>query len=78
MHHYISPINNAITLIKTEETIPVGSFYDIDGQACVCMHVPLRRGTYGYLLPVGVAFNRTWAVGQIGLIHPNPLVFDID
>ena len=63
MHHYIFPRNNGITLIKTEEFIPQGSIKD---------------GTYGYLLPVGTAYNHQWVIGQINAVRPNPLAFDIN
>lgn len=78
MHHYIFPRNNGITLIKTEEFIPQGSIYDIDGGDHLCMHVTLKDGTYGYLLPVGTAYNHQWAIGQTNAVRPNPLAFDIN
>ncbi|MBJ9599686.1 hypothetical protein GHU73_20325 [Citrobacter werkmanii] len=78
MHHYISPRNNIITMIKTEQFIPQGSIYDMDGESYLCMHVTLGDGTYGYLLPVGAAYNHQWAIGQINVVRPNPLAFEIN
>lgn len=73
MYHYIQPTGNGMQLIKLETLLPAGSEFEYEGQVHVCMHVELRDGTYGYLLPHGKSFNYENVMGQIRTVHPNPL-----